>query len=258
MNIVIYLIEDNLKDIKDILEKLNTYAQSYNDLNNNYNFRFKSLEGAIPKTKYNCEWKFYEPGVIGEIRDKMAMIPYIKNNKFDQEAEYRLIFDMNQLAAGEYRRLLAEKYVNIDVDGVRKPNIRIKFGNQYKADNEESLSVYYSDNTLSDMMRDFERKCKSDRIAVRTVRKVRKYKMDSREILISEGRNQEKICYLLRRMLPDEKYKVWCDGHLPIRRIIVGPSKDAEFMKNSIREYIKTKYWAESIDVELSKIPLRT
>lgn len=188
----------------------------------------------------------------------ISLIPYIKNDKFLEEAEYRLIFDMNQLAAGEYRYLLPEKYVYIDVDGVRKPNIRIKFGNQYKADNEESLSVYYSDKALSDMMRDFKVKCKADGIEIRTIRKVRKYKMDSREILISEGRNQEKACYLLRRMLPDEKYKVWCDGHLPIRRIIVGPSKDAEFMKNSITEYIKTKHWAGSIDVEISKIPLRT
>lgn len=188
----------------------------------------------------------------------ISMIPYIKNNKFIQEAEYRLIFDMNQLAAGEYRRLLAEKYFNIDVDGVRKPNIRIKFGNQYKAHNEKSLNVYYSDKALSDMMREFKRKCIAEGIDVSPIRKVRKYKMDSREILISEGINQEKACYLLHRMLPDEKYKVWCDGHLPIRRIIVGPSKDAEFMKNSIKEYIKTKHWTESIDVELSKIPLRT
>lgn len=188
----------------------------------------------------------------------ISMIPYIKNDKFIQEAEYRLIFDMNQLAAGEYRRLLAEKYFNIDVDGVRKPNIRIIFGNQYKAHNEKSLNIYYSDKALSDMMREFKRKCKAEGIDVSPVRNVRKYKMDSKEILISEGINQEKACYLLHRMLPDEKYKVWCDGHLPIRRIIVGPSKDAEFMKNSIEEYIKTKHWTESIDVELSKIPLRT
>lgn len=72
MNIVIYLIEDNLKDIRDILEKLNAYAQSCKDINNNYSFQFKSLEGTISKTKYNCDWKFYEPGVIKEIRDKMA------------------------------------------------------------------------------------------------------------------------------------------------------------------------------------------
>lgn len=188
----------------------------------------------------------------------IGMIPYIKNDKFQEEAEYRLIFDMNQLAAGEYRRLLEEKYVNLDVDGVRKPNIRIKFGNQYKAAHEESLTVYYSDEKLSEVMRNFKRKCRIAGISVKPIRRVRKYKIDSKEILISEGKHQEKACYLLRRMLPDKEYKVWCDGHLPIRRIIVGPSRDAEFMRNSIKEYIKTKYWAESIDVVTSQIPLRT
>ena len=51
--------------------------------------------------------------------------------------------------------------------------------------------------------------------------------------------------------------KIWCDGHLPIRRIVVGPSQDAELMKNSIKEYLKTKYWTKDIEVEVSKIPLR-
>lgn len=188
----------------------------------------------------------------------ISMIPYIKNDKFLEEAEYRLIFDMNQLAAGEYRHLLAEKYVSIDVDGVRKPNIRIKFGNQYKVNHEKSLNVYYSDEKLSDVLNDLKKRCKAWGTSIKLVRKVRKYKLNPKEILISEGADQEKACYLLRRLLPDKEYKVWCDGHLPIRRIIVGPSKDAEFMQNSIREYIKTKYWAEDIDVLTSDIPLRT
>ncbi len=187
-----------------------------------------------------------------------SMIPYIKNDKFCEEAEYRLIFDMNQLAAGEYRCLLGEKYVNLDVGGVRKPNIRIKFSNQFKAANEKKLTVYYVDKDLDSTMRHFKEKCKEEKITINLIKKPRQYKMSSEEILISEGISQEKVCYLLRRMLPDNGYKVWCDGHLPIRRIIVGPSKDAEFMKNSIGEYIKTKYWAEDIQVELSNIPLRT
>lgn len=54
-----------------------------------------------------------------------------------------------------------------------------------------------------------------------------------------------------------ENVKIWCDGHLPIRQIIVGPSRDAEYMANSIREYIKTKYWMNDIEVKLSGIPLR-
>lgn len=72
MNIVIYLIEDKMKDIKEILTKLNDFARNNQYPNDEYNFQFKSLEGTIAKTKYNCDWKFYEPGVIEEIRDKMA------------------------------------------------------------------------------------------------------------------------------------------------------------------------------------------
>lgn len=72
MNIVIYLIEDNIKDIQYVLSKLNNCAQNNKYTDNKYVFQFKPLEGTIAKTKYNCDWKFYEPGVIGEIRKKMA------------------------------------------------------------------------------------------------------------------------------------------------------------------------------------------
>lgn len=51
--------------------------------------------------------------------------------------------------------------------------------------------------------------------------------------------------------------KIWCDGHMPIRRIIIGPSRDAELMKASIEEYIKTRYWMKDIKVDISNIPLR-
>lgn len=188
----------------------------------------------------------------------ISMIPYIKNNKFSEEAEYRLIFDMNQLAAGEYQRLLSEKYVYLDVDGVRKPNIRVKFGNQYKAQYEENVTIYYVDDEFEDAMKDLKKECKAEKIKIELIKKKRKFKLNSKEILISEGKNQERVSISLHKMLADKNVKVWCDGHLPIRRIIVGPSKDAELMKKSIEEYIKTKYWARDIEVDISGIPLRT
>lgn len=187
-----------------------------------------------------------------------SLIPYIKNDKFREEEEYRMIFDMNQLAFGKYQSLLNEKYVYLDVNGVRKPNIRIKFGNQYKAQNESDITVYYVDDNLTEKMKKLKKNCKSEGIAIELVRKVRKYKLNPWEILVSEGKNQERVCVLLRQMLPDKKWKIWCDGHLPIRRIVVGPSKDAEFMKNSIEEYLKVKYWTRDIQVDISSIPLRT
>lgn len=188
-----------------------------------------------------------------------GMIPYIKNEYFKEEEEYRLLFDMRQLIAGE-DWLLSEKYVYLDVDGVRKPNIRVKFGNQYKAQNEEKVVLYYSNDALTDMLKMFKKKLKAEKVNIQLVRKVRAFAMNDDEILLSEGKNQEKVCIRLRRLLwaYPNRVKIWCDGHMPIRRIYIGPSKDAELMKCSIEEYIKTKYWMRDIEVVISNIPLRT
>ena len=73
---------------------------------------------------------------------------------------------------------------------------------------------------------------------------------------------QEKVTWKLYELLAEEKNifskaKIWCDGHLPIRQIIVGPSKDAELMKESIIQYKNNKYWMKSIEVKVSEIPYR-
>lgn len=185
-----------------------------------------------------------------------SMIPYIKNEYFKEEEECRLIFDMRQLIAGE-DRLLSEKYVYLDVDGLKKPNIRVKFGNQYKAQNEEMITLYYSDNRLTDLLNMFETKLKAEKINIRLVRDTKLFAMENDEILLSEGKYQEKVCTRLRRLVYPRYIKIWCDGHMPIRRIYIGPSKDAELMQASIKEYIKTKYWMKDIRVVISSIPYR-
>lgn len=187
-----------------------------------------------------------------------GMIPYVKNSRFDEEREYRLIFDMRQLTAGE-QYILSDKYIYLDADGIKKPNIRVKFGNQYKAEHEDVIHIYYSDNALMDIMTELAAEL-PDKVYIEPLpkRKVRKYRIGSGEIFLSEGKSQEMVCLSLRKKLYGKGIKIWCDGHLPIRRIMVGPSKDAEFMKYSIDEYKKTKYWMEDVAVDISKIPLRT
>lgn len=186
-----------------------------------------------------------------------SMVPYIKNENFREEEEYRLIFDMRQLIAGK-ESLLSEKYIYLDIDGVKKPNIRVKFGNQYKAQNEEKIVLYYADNTLTAKLKMFKTKLKAEQIEIQLIKNKKAFAMENNEILLSEGKNQEKVCTKLRRLLYSEHIKIWCDGHLPIRKIYIGPSKDAELMRASIKEYIKTKYWMNDIDVIISSIPLRT
>ena len=41
-------------------------------------------------------------------QNAVNMVPYIKDRHFDEEAEYRLIFDMRQLVSGE-EKLLPQK-----------------------------------------------------------------------------------------------------------------------------------------------------
>lgn len=191
----------------------------------------------------------------------MAMIPFIKNNKFSEESEYRLIFDLKKLLSESQHHLLQQKYTYLDVDGVRKPNIRVKFGNMLEHENK-TTRLYYVNSNLDDNVKELARELRKEKIKLEIVKKPRKYKMKQDEILLSDSTYQEEIYTKLRTLLhrrknaPD-KISIWCDGHPPIRRIIVGPSQDAELMKCSIDEYLKTKYWAKDIEVEISKIPLR-
>ena len=189
------------------------------------------------------------------------LIPYIKNDKFVEEDEYRLIFDLNTLMQGTQHQMLGQKYVNLEVDGVRKPNIRVKFGNQL--DSQKAVTqIYYCDNDLEEMLKELQRDLNIEGVHVELVNNKIKFPMEKKEMLISYGKFQEEIYIMIRQRLQQqspaiENVKIWCDGHLPIRQIIVGPSRDAEYMANSIREYIKTKYWMNDIEVKLSGIPLR-
>ena len=191
------------------------------------------------------------------------MIPYIKNNKFAEEKEYRLIFDMKQIIPEVQRDLLRQKYIYLDVNGIKKPNIRIKFGDQSLAEQENMINLYYINPDWTKILEELKRELLSEKIKIQLVTDKDKYKMPNDEILVSNGKYQEKVCVSLRLKMrqqtpPVRSVKVWCEGHLPLRRIIVGPSQDAELMKCSIEEYLKTQYWTRDIMVEKSVIPLRT
>lgn len=51
--------------------------------------------------------------------------------------------------------------------------------------------------------------------------------------------------------------KVWCGGHLPIRGITIGPSEDAQGLRESVSQKIKSTYWLKYATVKLSDIPYR-
>ena len=83
-------------------------------------------------------------------------------------------------------------------------------------------------------------------------------------IVISQGDNQDKVYSMVKDALSElndqEIYKgikVWCEGHLPIRTITVGPCENQKNVIESIRYYCNHKYWLNDVDIIKSNIPFR-
>lgn len=188
---------------------------------------------------------------------------YIKNRKFDEEKEYRLIFNLADLHNPSLESLIRRKLVYLDVDGVKKPNIRIEFGDARECLEEKPVKVYFKNREyephLDSLAHDMRR---NGSTAIIEPEQISHNALGENEILLGNGKNQEKAAWKLYDLFMREKAvfaqtKLWCDGHLPIRQIIVGPSKDAELMKKSIVQYRNNIYWMKSIDVKVSEIPYR-
>ncbi len=84
-------------------------------------------------------------------------------------------------------------------------------------------------------------------------------------IIISQGTGQEAV---FNRVYPivqefsekssdEDKIKVWCEGHLPVRSITVGPSPNQSTIIEYIQHYCRHTYWLRDVDIYASDIPYR-
>lgn len=88
-------------------------------------------------------------------------------------------------------------------------------------------------------------------------------------IIISQGQNQEavfeKVHTCVEKYLKDEepdevmakKIPVWCEGHLPIRSLTVGPCIHQREMMDAIQHYCNHVYWLRDVAIAASRIPFR-
>jgi len=85
-------------------------------------------------------------------------------------------------------------------------------------------------------------------------------------IIISQGADQERVFELIYdyvhklKFSADEGFKLWCEGHLPIREVIVGPCEKPTETFESIENFFKNSrhYWLRDVEVKQSAIPYRT
>lgn len=95
---------------------------------------------------------------------------------------------------------------------------------------------------------------------------------DEDNIIISQGKNQERVFRVVHdcvtRFLEEKQSKiprecegkkipVWCEGHLPLRSLTVGPCVRQKEIVESIQHYCKHVYWLNDVQVTASQIPFR-
>lgn len=189
----------------------------------------------------------------------LQYIPFIKDQGFGEEVEFRLIYDMEFLGESKAHscKIRSKKIDYLDTDNIKKPYIRVEFG-QAAEKMSEVTKVYFGTNVteLADILES----------ANENRRELQMIKDNKRQgIYIGEGSNQEDIMEWIEkhieiwRVPQKEKaaVKIWCAGHLPIRKVIIGPSEKQIERKESLEHYKNTVYWLRYIDVETSKIPLK-
>lgn len=84
-------------------------------------------------------------------------------------------------------------------------------------------------------------------------------RVDDQDIYISQGKKQKQVCLSVRKWLAanNDTRKVWCEGHLPIRKIVIGPCPNKAEVEESISYYCKHTYWLQDVEIIVSQIPYR-
>lgn len=270
----------------DFLEELAENAQIFTVLNNSKNRgddekeRYKSNDEYLRLVEMPYQVFYTKEKLDRSLREALncfddddlrldmifGMIPFIKNQGFHEEAEYRILFDMGSLGKteAENRVTMAKKIEYLEKDRIKLPNIAIEIGDGEKKEKEveyitvgKQLKKMYSSSWKS-IKQFLKEKMKKYRISCEFDEK-RDY------IYIGEGKNQEEIMRVLEETLQqngipidfENGVKIWCRGHLPIREIIIGPGVKQEKLNESIKHFARNTYWLRYADIKNSRLPLQ-
>lgn len=177
------------------------------------------------------EDKTYSPFDVEDI------VPYFKDDAFEEESEWRLMFGNKR---GNLSKCIRFRTIK---DGVKVPYMVVRAGDL--GENYSRCELEPSEYTMD----------KLDEIRNKGITTVR----------IPQGNNQEAVYYKVEsavnkynrdnNLKGDYRIKIYCEGHLPIRKIVVAPTYDRERTAEKIKRYCWSNYWLRDVDVTFSNIP---
>lgn len=171
--------------------------------------------------------------------------PFFKHSGFIQERESRLavVNRNNELAK-------CIKFIE-KPDGSRVPYIIAKFGS--------------NDNWLSPCIKldkDQNNIFENETSIRKSIDSIDPYHRNKNfPIIIPQGRNQEQIYNIVESIVNEKekestfKYKIICQGHLPITTITLAPTTDRKEQKKMMEIFCQSKYWLRHVDICESCIP---
>lgn len=202
-----------------------------------------------------------------------AAIPLIKHAGFCEENEYRLIIRNTLSEHGGKIPFPLDKYVRYsEADGIKRPYITISFGKSRPDPRVKEIKLYgLKENSEAELRRllnppsvrrAWTRRCKP----AYQITRVDGWK-GKPQIIIGPGENQQEVFEALDRILTSDveknnrlfpEVKLWCEGHLPIRSIMVSPCQNQKEVIESIRHYcVHQKFWMKYVEVSGSGTPYR-
>lgn len=190
-------------------------------------------------------------------KDQMySLIPYIKHYAFVEEKESRLLFLLSE------EENLVKNYIFYSDPNqtlYRKPFLEVSYGDKKTEQYCKDVYILKSQKKVVAVIEKWVEEYNLENpIRKLNIRYISEHYEDlGSTTYISEGNNQKEIFLGLDAACSELGVKIWCDGHWPIRSIMVGPNLDKDLIKESIDHYCKSKYWLKYVNVVTTDTPYR-